>query len=489
MRDSQTSATVPSVLPLYHCMTDWTTFYAKYPPPDVFLNTVYRWPAERVRALQNDRFMEVIEVGWQNPFYRNLWSKTGLQQGDIRSLADITKLPIFNSDDIKTDQQEHPPFGKLSGFSSLQTELARTPLKLQTSGGTTGKPRLTLHGPVEWEMHALTTSRSLYLLGARPGDVMQIPSTCSLANLGWAFYKACHDYLGIMPITTGSGVVTPSRRQLEIAFECGVNLWVSFPEYLIRLAKACREELGRDVRELKTKFIVTFLGPDLEGTLRREIEELWGCPVYDNYGTNELGEGAFECPHKAGLHLMEDLDYFEFLDTETNQPVKQGEIGNLVVTVFHRRFQPVIRFNLRDLGRVVSTETCSCGSNFRRMDHFLGRSDSMVKIRGVNLYPMACLGAVKSDARTTGEWLCDAFMGERNGIPREEMLVHVEYRKDAHGNLVGLKEHLEARLKSDLGLTVEVKLVPEGELDQLASLGEGKAKRLIDRRPAYRAKA
>ena len=484
-----TTATSPSALPLYRFATDWQAFYEKYPPPDRFLDTVYRWPADRVRVMQNERFMEVVEFAWRNPFYRNLWGKAGLQPADILSLNDITKLPIFNSDDIKTDQQDHPPFGLLPGFSNLQSELATTPLKLQTSGGTTGKPRLTLHGPLEWEMHALNTARSLYLLGARPGDVMQIPSTCSLANLGWAFYKACHEYLGIMPITTGSGVVTPSRRQLEIAFECGVNLWVSFPEYLLRLAKACRDELGRDIRELKTKFIITFLGPDLEGTLRKEIEELWGCPVYDNYGTNELGEGAFECPHKTGLHLMEDLDYFEFLDTETNQPVKPGEIGNLVVTVFHRRVAPLIRFNLRDLGRLVSTETCGCGSNFRRMDHFLGRSDSMVKIRGVNLYPMGCLSAVRSDPRTTGEWMCEALMGERDGATREELLVHVEYRKNAGGNLAGLKEHLQGRLKSDLGLSVEVALVPEGELSQLASLGEGKAKRLIDRRPAYRAKA
>lgn len=488
MSDMRLSTPSPSALPLYHYALDWKVFHATYPPPDVFLDTVYRWPADRVRALQNERFLEVMAVGWQNPFYRDLWGKAGLAAHDIRSLDDITKLPVFTSDDIKTDQQEYPPFGRMPGFSTLQANLMTTPTKLQTSGGTTGKPRLTLHGPIEWEMHALTTARSLYLLGARPGDVMQIPSTCSLANLGWAFYKACHDYLGVMPVTTGSGVVTPSRRQLEIAFECGVNLWISFPEYLIRLAKACREELGRDVRELETKFILTFLGPDLEGTLRNELETLWGCPVYDNYGTNELGEGAFECPHKSGLHLMEDLDYFEILDTETGRPVAPGEVGNLVVTVFHRRLAPVIRFNLRDLGRLVGSEPCACGSHFRRIDHFLGRSDSMIKIRGVNLYPMACLPAVKSDPRTTGEWLCEALLGERGGGAREEMLVHVEYRKDAGDSLGGLKEHLEARLKSDLGLTVEVRLVPEGELDQLGTLGEGKAKRLVDRRPAYRSK-
>jgi len=487
-RNPEPSAKLASKLPIYSRAIDWESFYEKYPLPDVFAEGMYKWPAERVRALQNQRFLEVMAVGWSNPFYRNRWRQAGLEPGEIRSLNDIGKLPTFNSDDIKNDQQEHPPYGAMAGIN-LKEHMASSPVKLQTSGGTTGKPRMTLQGMVEWEMGALNTARSLYLMGARPGDIMQIPSTCSLANLGWAFYKACHDYLGVMPITTGSGVVTPTRRQLEVAFDCGVNCWVSFPEYLIRLAKASPEELGRDIRELKTKFILTFLGPDTEGTLRAEIEELWGCPVYDNYGTNEIGEGAFECRHKSGLHFMEDLNYFEILDSETNQPVTPGAIGNLVVTVFHRRVQPIIRFNLRDLARMVSTETCGCGSNFRRMDHFLGRSDNMVRMRGVNVYPMACLPAIKSDPRTTGEWLCEATVAERDGLAREELIVHVEHRgKTAAGSLDGLKKHLEARLKTDLGVSVEVKLVPEGGLDQVASLGEGKANRLIDRRPAYQKK-
>ena len=410
-----------SKLPVRSSVLDWDAFYREYPLPDVFAESVFKWPPEQVHSLQNKRFLEAIEVGWRNPFYAARWRKAGLEPGDIRGLDDIGKLPTFNSDDIKNDQEKHPPYGSMAGID-LREHLRSTPIKLQTSGGTTGRPRMTLQGTVEWEIGSLNTARSLYLMGARPGDVMQIPATCSLANLGWAFYKACHDYLGILPVTTGSGIVTPTRRQLELAFDCGVNCWVSFPEYLIRLAQAGPQELDRDVRELKTKFIITFLGPDTEGTLRKELEYLWGCPVYDNYGTNEIGEGAFECVHKQGLHLMEDLNYFEILDTETGMPVGPGEIGNLVVTVFHRRVQPIIRFNLRDLGRMVSVERCACGSSFRRMDHFLGRSDNMVRMRGVNVYPMACLPAIKSDARTTGEWLCEAYVADREGRAREELM-------------------------------------------------------------------
>src|SRR5450631_2202615 len=150
MSENRASTESPSALPLYHYAMDWRAFYAKYPPPDVFVDTVYRWPADRIRALQNERFLEVMQAGWQNQFYRKLWGKAGLDPGDVRSLADIARLPIFNSDDIKTDQQEFPPFGQLPGIESLQTGLTTTPIKLQTSGGTTGKPRMTLHGPIEW---------------------------------------------------------------------------------------------------------------------------------------------------------------------------------------------------------------------------------------------------------------------------------------------------------------------------------------------------
>ena len=473
-----------TALPVYRNAIDWQVLYREYPVPDVYEKGLYRWPAERIRMLQNDRFLDLMRVGWGNPFYRALWEKAGLEPGDVRSIEDIEKLPTFNSDDIKNDQAEHPPLGLLPGYEGLRAHLLKTPSRLQSSGGTTGKPRYTLQGILENEVNAISAARALYLQGVRPGDVMQIPATCSLASLPWAYAKACTEYLGVLPVTTGSGVVTPTRRQIEIAFDVGVNCWMSFPEYLTRLAQAAKEELGRDVRELKCKMITTFLGPDTEGTLRLHLESLWGCPVYDNYGVNEIGHGALECEHRNGLHFMEDLSYLEILDTETGKPAAHGRVGNLVATVFYRRTFPIIRYNLRDLGRLLSTDKCACGSSFRRMDHFLGRSDNMVRMRGVNIYPMACLPAVRSDARTTGEWVCEASEALVDGRTREELTVHVEVHKDA-GALGGLKEKLEARLKSDLGLSVGVNLVEEGKLEQLANLGEGKAKRLIERRPAY----
>jgi len=469
-----------SKLPLYHDALDWEWYQREYPAPDVWAETIFQWPADRLRELQQRRFLEIVQVGWNNGFYRERWQAAGLEPGDIRSLDDITKLPTFHSDDIKTNQQAHPPYGQITGID-LRQELQHNPIKLQTSGGTTGKPRPTLFGVLEWEMNAAQIARTLYMQGARPGDVMQIPATTSLANLAWCYYKAAHDYLGIMPLTTGSGVVTPSAKQVEYIYDYGVNIVMSFPEYLTQLAKAARDG-GRDPRDMKLKFIPSYLGPDTEGTLRKELEDLFGCDVYDNYGTHEISNAAFEGPDKDGLYLMEDCIYLEVLDTETGRPVAPGETGNLVATSLFRHIPPIIRFNLRDLARILPQRPSSLGTAFRRMDHFLGRSDDMVKLRGTNLYPMACLPAIKSDPRTTGEWICVVERITKDGAIRDEMTVQVEVRRDA-GSREGLVEHLTQRLASDLSVKVGVELVEEGALAEVANIGrEGKARRLLDRR-------
>lgn len=474
MTDMQTE------LPIYQKSIDWDAFFSEYPVPDVFARTVFKWPRERLREFQNKRFMRLVEIGWRNEFYRRRWSAVGLQPGDVQSIDDIAKLPSYTSDDVKTDQQEHPPFGHFHGAG--RELLKSMPLKVQTSGGTTGKPRATLYGPTDWEMNGLTQARAMYIQGVRPGDVVQIPATCSLANLGWCVYKGCHDYLGVLPVTTGSGIVTASRRQLETAFDWGTNVWCSFPEYLTQLAKVCREELGRDIRELKTKSIHSFLGPDTDNSLRKQLEELWGCDVYDLYGTNEMGSAAFECRHKNGVHVMEDCIFLELEDVDTGAPVTDGDTGNMVVTILHRSLPPVIRYNVRDLARIVATEPCQCGSCFKRMDKFLGRSDDMVKLRGVNVYPMACLPAIKSDQRTTGEWICVVDRLEDKGVIRDEMTVRVEVQRSAT-SVDGLKEILAKRLQGDLGVKVGIELVKEGSLAEVANLGrEGKPKRLLDRR-------
>jgi phenylacetate-CoA ligase len=181
---------------------------------------------------------------------------------------------------------------------------------------------------------------------------------------------------------------------------------------------------------------------------------------------------------------MEDLNVFQICDVESGAELPSGEAGTLVVTSLVRRQPPIIRYNVRDLARVKHDATCGCGSSFRRIDHFLGRADSMIKLRGVNVYPMGCTPAIKSDPRTTDGWICIVEETVERGIKRDEMTLHVEVKNGEARD--GLQAHLEKRLREDLGVSVPVKLVDEGSLREIANLGaEGKPRRLLDKRPKY----
>lgn len=467
-------------VPYYYRSIDFDRLVREYPPSQDYAETVFLSGRLEIEELQNRRLLEIVQWAWGNPFYRKKWEGHGVRPQDIRSKEDLGKLPMVAVEDFKESLRTHPPFGEHPGLTAADG--VRTPIKIQSSGGTTGLPRPTLFTPWEWEIQGIQGSRTIWIQGARPGDVMQIPSTLSTSNLGWFYYLSCLHWSGVIPVTVGSGNVTPSRRQLEIASDWGVNLWAGFPEYLMHLASVAQQE-GRDLRDLRTKFIASFLGPDLDGSLRKMLEGAWHCPVFDNYGTHEVGLPGFECQERDGLHLMEDMFIVEVADVDTDQIVPDGEKGNLVMTSLYRKHPPLIRYNLRDYVRIVSDgrTACGCGSHTRKMDHFLGRSDDMVKLRGTNVFPMACVRAVTSDDRTTGEWLCVVERKEAGLDVRDDMTVQVEV-KDGASDREELTRLLENRLKSDLGLRVLVELVPAGSLASFTYGREGKARRLHDKR-------
>lgn len=470
-------------IPYYYQAIDWNNFVKEYPPPAEFEKTVYRWSRDKIEKLKEEKFKKVIEFGWKNPFYKSKWTEAGIEPQDIRSLDDLHKLPIVTVFDFKAAINANPPFGDHQGIWTGVD--AQKPLKIQASGGTTGKPRPTFFGPIEWEMNGIGPARSMYIQGAGPGDVLQIPTTAYTANFAWSFYYAAHAWLGMVPVTSGSGVVTPTLRQIELAQDWGTNTWAAFPEYLGHIANVARKELAMDIRDLNTKAIFTFLGPDHSGKLRRELEELWGCDVFDNYGTHEIGMASFECKEKAGLHFQEDMGIAEVVDPDTNDPVDINEQGDLVYTCFWRQHPPIIRYNLKDLVRFVDHgQKCGCGSWMLRMDHFLGRSDDMVKLRGTNLYPMACLDAVKSDDRSTGEWICVVDTVGEGADARDEMVVKVEYN-DESIDKENFKQKMEKKLRNDLGVRVVVEPVPANSLAELTGYGgEKKVRRLLDNRSA-----
>ncbi len=471
--------TTMAAIPYYWKAVDWDALMRDYPPPPTYAATTGRMSADALRDLQNRRFRARVAEAWSAPFYRRRWSAAGLEPGDIKSLDDIGKIPSFTSDDLKDAIAAAPPFGDHHPIG--RDGFARTPIKIQTSGGTTGLPRVTLFDPIAIEVQGIQTARALYAQGARPGDIIQITYTTALPNAGWCAHDGIHHWLGATPLTTGSGAVTPSERQLEYAKAWGTNAWFARGEYLARLVEIARQ-MKFDLLSLGTRHIHSFLGPDLEGHLRRQLEEAWGAPVYDNYGSHEVGLIAFECEAQDRKHINEDTVHIEFADVDTGASLDWGARGNLVATSLHRGMPPIIRYNMRDCLVGSARSRCACGLETRKLSAFLGRSDEMVKLRGTNVYPLACQSVVVEDRRTTGEFLCVVRHVGEGLARREEMTVRVERRSPAI-DAGALADDLRNALHRDLGVRVDVEVVEADALAEFTGLGsQNKVKRLLDLR-------
>lgn len=466
-------------IPYYCWSVDWERLIADYPPPGLFHQSTGQLSDDALRALQETRFLQRMGEAWRIGFYARRWRAAGLEPGDVRGLDDLDKIPTFNSDDLRDAIAEEPPFGSHHPLS--RATLGEVPLKLQTSGGTTGLPRFTLFDPLAWEVQAILTARALYAQGARPGDVVEITYTNSLANAAWCGTNALHHWLGCVPVTAGSGNVTSSERHLEYARTLGVNGWYSRGEYLARLTEVARET-GFDLHQLPTRYIHSFLGPDVEGHLRRQLEEAWGAPVYDNYGTHEIGLVAFECEAKDGMHLSEDCVVVQTIDIDSGTPLPLGAKGSSVFTSLHRSVPPFIRYDLRDVLIQSERSLCGCGLRTRKLSTFLGRADEMIKLRGTNVFPLACQSAVTADPRNSGDYICVVSHKGEGLARREEMVVRIE-RRSPDIDADSLAQDMRRALHRDLGVKVDVEIVEAGSLSPLTGLGtQNKVKRLLDLR-------
>lgn len=463
----------------YFRALDWERLVRDYPPPGLYETTVGQMSAEEIRALQNTRFLERMAEAWAYPFYRDRWSAAGIEPGDIRSLDDIEKLPTFNSDDLKAAFTRQPPFGD---HQPLDPGFYRdSHVRILTSGGTTGLPRVTLFDAKSLEIQGIQSARGFWAQGLRPEDIIQITYTNSLANAAWCTLNGAFHWIGAIPMTTGSGVVTSSERQLQYAKAWGTTAWFTRAEYMARLTDVARET-GFDLHQLKTKQVHSHIGPDAGGLRRRQLEEAWNTKVYDNYGTHEIGAVAFECREKAGMHVSEDMVFIEIVDMGTEAPLPDGETGNLVATSLYRSVPPIIRFNMRDQLALYPREKCGCGLCTRKLSGFQGRSDEMVKLRGTNVYPLACMEAVARQPGGNGEYVCVVSYEGEGIAQREKFVVQVE-RRSRDVDPVPMRTSLEAALHRDLGVRVDVEIVEAGSTAAHTGLGiQNKTKRLLDLR-------
>ncbi len=463
----------------YWQQVDWESLMRDYPPPPLFEKTTGRLSADEMRALQNDRFMARMAEAWKVPFYRDRWTEAGLEPGDVRSLDDIERIPAFTSDDLKEAIEAAPPFGSHQPVTA--DDLAERPIRILTSGGTTGLPRVTLFDQHSMEIQGIQTARALYAQGLRAGDIIQITYTNSLANAAWCAYQGAYHWLGAVPLTTGSGVVTPSERQLQIARAWGTTAWWTRGEYLARLAQVAAET-GVDLPALGTRGLHTHIGPDIDGHLRRRLEDAWNAPVFDNYGSHEIGPISFECRARDRKHVSEDTVFVEICDIDTGETLPNGSRGNVVATSLYRSLPPIIRYNMRDIMILYDREACECGLQTHKLSTFLGRSDEMVKLRGTNVYPLACQNAVSRDPRTTGEFLC-VVSHEGEGLARREKFVVRIERRSNSVDAKALHDDMAASLHRDLGVRVDVEIAEPGSLSEFTGLGlQNKVRRLLDLR-------
>jgi len=463
-------------VPFLYSSLDWEATVREYQPAPAFFEGTYLLPPHEIRRLQAERVAACVAHAWSTEFYRERWRAAGVRRPEeLRTLEDLRALPTYVVDDLRRSIEGAPPFGTYQGVRFEETPGAG-PVRIHTSGGTTGRPRPTLYTLRDRQVGAILRQRAFYLAGFRPGDAVQNTMLYSTHNGPFIVDEALYQWLGCIPVTTSAGIVTRSTRQIEIMRDWGVRGLVGFQDYVIQLARTAREmglEVGRD---LGLAHISTMGGNP------RLVEEEWGVPALENYGMHETQVMASECPARSGMHLWEDAFVVDVVDIETGAPVPDGEVGSIVTTALYKTGVPVVRYDTKDTTRVLSRGRCECGSELTRIDFLQGRADTMVKLRGVNVWPEACGDVARRDARVGSEFFCIADRVDG----RDRMTLYVESSGPVDGaGREAIASDVADALRAQLSVSIAVEVRGPGELQELTRFGiESKPRRFEDRRGA-----
>lgn len=463
--------TQPSIGPTYFDAFDIAQAARDYPVAD-FLSVYDGMSRDELRARQEARFASAMAFAWKVPFYQRHWGKAGIEPGDIRSLDDLSKLPVYSKSDLMASVETDPPFGDFHGLDVYPAG-QRPPMVLQTTSGTTGKPQPLIWGAKGREVQNMLLARVYLMQGMRREDIIHCVYGWGMVNGGHYIREAVSHWVGAPLLSAGTGADLRSTRQVQVMRDFGVTVLVGFGDYVKRLADVAREENIIPGRDINLRLITGHIGADSAAA----ISEAWGGPqVYDWYGVGDTGTIAAQGPDRQGMHVMEDAQFLEILDVETGEPVADGGIGDMVCTCLYKDdLYPIIRFNTHDVTEVL-TGANPLGLPFRRIRGFMGRSDNMVKLRGINVYPQG-IGALLSAQfpQMAAEYVCR--VESRDG--RDEMVVIAEVREQADGLAGAMAEALKARL----GVQIDVELAGVGETAHLTEIEtRQKPIRLIDRR-------
>ena len=414
-----------------------------------------------LRKLQLERLNQALGQARQSPFYRE--KLKSLPQKGLTSLADLKELPFTTKEDLR----QNFPFGFLS------LPLDKT-VRLHSSSGTTGNPTIVYHSKRDLDNWAELVARCLYMVGARPGMIFQNMMSYGLFTGGLGFHYGA-ERLGLLTIPIGPG---NTQRQIWFLKQFKTSVIHVLPSYALRLSQACQEMGIAVAKDLNLKIAIIGAEPHPEAT-RQRIEEGLGVKAYNCYGLSELcGPGvAFECLNQAGLHVWEDQFYLEIIEPKTGRVLPDGEEGELVLTSLNREAMPLIRFRTRDLTAVIP-EPCSCGRSHRRIKRLKGRNDDMLIVNGVNIFPIQIEKVLMQIPGLADNYQIE--LHKENYMDR--LIVKVEVKpilfNDSYPFLEKLSQEITEKLKAEITVTPQVKLVETGTLP----ISEGKAKRVIDLR-------
>ncbi len=458
----------------YFQAIDLPALAEQYPVGDAFLRRFAAMGADALRARQDAQFMRAMARAWQIPFYQRLWGAAGVARGDIRSLDDIARLPTFGKEEVMASIARSPPFGDHHG-REIPVDGRLLPMIVHTTSGTTGTPQPLIYSPKTREVQNLLLARLYRLQGMGPQDVVHSVYGHGLINGGHYIREAITHYTQAIFLSAGTGIETPSAKQVEIMRDFGVSVLVGFGDYLKRLAQVAVEQGIDPQKDIRLRMICGHLSDEL----RVSLAQAWGAQVelFDWYGVGDTGAIAGEGPDHDGLYLQEDAQFVEIVDVESGRELPAGQVGDMVVTcLFIDDLFPIIRFNTHDVTRVLPGSS-ALKLPFRRIAGFLGRSDSMVKIKGINVYPQAIGNILSEMDDFAGEYLC-----VRGALAdgRETFTVRIEARGAAD---LARTDAYRALLRQRLGVEVGAVLEAPRSLSALTGVEtRQKPLRLIDER-------
>ncbi|MDX9745228.1 MAG: phenylacetate--CoA ligase [Syntrophales bacterium] len=418
---------------------------------------------DQLYRMQLERLRNTVESASRSSYYGKLFKEKDIHVENIKTLADLRNIPMTTKEDLRKEW----PYGFLA---ASKDDIVR----MHSSSGTTGRATVIFHTMKDIDCWTNQLARCMYMAGLRKSDVFQNMMTYALFTGGLGFHYGA-EKLGAMVIPAGPG---NSKRQIQLMRDFDTTAIHIIPSYALHLTTVF-EEVGVDPIK-DTRLRIAFIGAEPHSEkMRRRIEDFYGVKSFNSYGLSEMsGPGvAFECPEQNGLHIWEDAYLVEIIDPVTLEPLPDGQEGELVMTTLNREGMPILRYRTQDLTRIIPG-TCPCGRTHRRIERIKGRTDDMMILKGVNIFPIQIEKKLMDIAGVGNNF---QIILERKGF-NDDMIVKVEVQREYFTGdlkeLESLRRTIVNELKSDILITPRVELVEPESLPRT----EGKAKRVLDNR-------